>query len=139
MLQLYGNSRSRAMRCLWMLEEMGKPYQLIEKSTRADDLQDSEYLRLNPNARIPTLTSTNEVTAPRSERCRLGVASDLCEPNGQFVVTPAMAAAFVETLPVGKFHGVGPVGLCISNEFPDRFHGNSHVNHDHVLLTMAYR
>src|SRR5262245_60320061 len=55
MLQLYGNSRSRGMRCLWMLEEMGKPYQLMEKSTRADDLQDSEYLRLNPNARIPTL------------------------------------------------------------------------------------
>ena len=55
MLQLYGNSRSRAMRCLWMFEEMGKPYQLIEKSTRADDLKDSEYLRLNPNARIPTL------------------------------------------------------------------------------------
>ena len=55
MLQLYGNSRSRAMRCLWMLEEMGKPYQLTEKSTRADDLQSAEYLRLNPNARIPTL------------------------------------------------------------------------------------
>jgi glutathione S-transferase len=55
MLQLYGNLRSRAMRCLWMLEEIGKPYQLIEKSTRADDLQSAEYLRLNPNARIPTL------------------------------------------------------------------------------------
>ena len=55
MLQLYGNPRSRAMRCLWMLEEMGKPYQLIEKSTRADDLQSAEYRRLNPNARIPTL------------------------------------------------------------------------------------
>ena len=55
MLRLYGNTRSRAMRCLWMLEEIGKPYQLIEKSTRADDLQSTEYLRLNPNARIPTL------------------------------------------------------------------------------------
>src|SRR3974390_700993 len=55
MLQLYGNPRSRAMRCLWMLEEIGKPYQLIEKSTRADDLQSAEYLRLNPNAPIPTL------------------------------------------------------------------------------------
>src|SRR3974390_2258299 len=55
MLQLYGNPRSRAMRCLWMLEERGKPYQLVEKSTRADDLQSAEYLRLNPNARIPTL------------------------------------------------------------------------------------
>jgi glutathione S-transferase len=55
MIQLYGNLRSRAMRCLWMLEEVGEPYQLIEKSTRADDLQSAEYRRLNPNARIPTL------------------------------------------------------------------------------------
>ncbi len=38
-----------------MLEEIGRPYQLIEKSTRADDLQTADYLRLNPNARIPTL------------------------------------------------------------------------------------
>src|SRR6188474_2281654 len=55
MLQLYRNPRSRTMRCLWMLEKMGEPYQLIEKTTRADDLQSAEYLRLNPNARIPTL------------------------------------------------------------------------------------
>ena len=55
MLQLYGNARSRAMRCLWMLEEIGEPYQLIEKSTRTDELQSVEYVRLNPNARIPTL------------------------------------------------------------------------------------
>jgi glutathione S-transferase len=55
MLQLYGNSRSRAIRCLWMLEEVGRPYRLVEKTTRADDLQTAEYLRLNPNARIPTL------------------------------------------------------------------------------------
>src|SRR5262245_52646639 len=50
MLQLYGNPRSRAMRCLWMLEEVGEPYQLIEKSTRTDELQSVEYIRLNPNA-----------------------------------------------------------------------------------------
>jgi glutathione S-transferase len=55
MLQLYGSPRSRALRCLWMLEEMGEPYQLIEKSTRPDELQTVEYLCLNPNARIPTL------------------------------------------------------------------------------------
>jgi glutathione S-transferase len=55
MLELYGNPLSRAARCLWMLEEMGEPYRLIEKSTRADDLRSPDYLRLNPNARIPTL------------------------------------------------------------------------------------
>jgi glutathione S-transferase len=38
-----------------MLEEVGRPYQLVEKTTRPDDLQTAEYLRLNPNARIPTL------------------------------------------------------------------------------------
>jgi glutathione S-transferase len=38
-----------------MLEEMGEPYQLMEKTTRTDELQTAEYLRLNPNARIPTL------------------------------------------------------------------------------------
>jgi len=38
-----------------MVEEMGEPYQLIEKSTRTEELQSAEYLRLNPNARIPTL------------------------------------------------------------------------------------
>jgi glutathione S-transferase len=38
-----------------MLEEMGTPYELIEKSTQPEDLQAPDYLRLNPNARIPTL------------------------------------------------------------------------------------
>ncbi len=37
------------------------------------------------------------------------LASDYKKPNGQYVVTPAMGPAFVESLPVGKFHGVGPV------------------------------
>jgi glutathione S-transferase len=61
MLELYGNPLSRAARCLWMLEEMGEPYRLIEKSTRADDLQAADYLRLNPNARIPTLVDGDVV------------------------------------------------------------------------------
>ena len=61
MLQLYGNPRSRAIRCLWMLEEVGQPYQLVEKSVRPEDLQSTEYLRLNPNARIPTLVDGDVV------------------------------------------------------------------------------
>ncbi|HEY5239312.1 MAG TPA: hypothetical protein VIJ62_13090, partial [Rhizomicrobium sp.] len=37
------------------------------------------------------------------------LASDHKKPNGQFVIPPGMGEAFVENLPVGKFHGVGPV------------------------------
>jgi DNA polymerase-4 len=36
------------------------------------------------------------------------MASDQNKPNGQFVITPEMGPAFVESLPVGKFHGIGP-------------------------------
>jgi len=36
------------------------------------------------------------------------LASDHRKPNGQFVIPPEKGPAFVETLPVGKFHGVGP-------------------------------
>ncbi|SOB87293.1 DNA polymerase-4 [Sphingomonas guangdongensis] len=37
------------------------------------------------------------------------LASDHRKPNGQFAVTPDMAADWIETLPVARFHGVGPV------------------------------
>ena len=36
------------------------------------------------------------------------LASDHQKPDGLFVITPAMGPTFVETLPVRKFHGVGP-------------------------------
>src|SRR5207302_1742294 len=36
------------------------------------------------------------------------IASDHKKPDGLFVITPEMGPTFVETLPVRKFHGVGP-------------------------------
>src|SRR5205085_2571504 len=36
------------------------------------------------------------------------LASDHRKPDGLFVITPDMGPEFVETLPVRKFHGVGP-------------------------------
>ena len=36
------------------------------------------------------------------------LASDQNKPNGQFVITPKMGPGFVQDLPVGKFHGIGP-------------------------------
>lgn len=37
------------------------------------------------------------------------LASDHRKPDGLFVITPRMGPAFVEALPVGKLHGIGPV------------------------------
>ena len=37
------------------------------------------------------------------------IASDHRKPDGLFVITPQMGPSFVETLEIGRFHGVGPV------------------------------
>src|SRR3546814_963437 len=36
------------------------------------------------------------------------IASDQRKPDGLFVIKPEMGPAFVEALPVAKFHGIGP-------------------------------
>jgi DNA polymerase-4 len=61
-----------------------------------DPRQDQGGDRLNASAGI----SYNKFLAK--------LASDHRKPNGQYVITPEMGPAFVETLPVGKFHGIGP-------------------------------
>ena len=43
------------------------------------------------------------------------LASDHRKPDGLFVITPRMGPSFVEDLPIGKFHGVGPVTAARMN------------------------
>ncbi|MDQ6870041.1 MAG: DNA polymerase IV [Pseudomonadota bacterium] len=43
------------------------------------------------------------------------LAPDHCKPDGLFVITPKMGSAFVENLPVAKFHGVGPATTAKMN------------------------
>ena len=54
MIKLYGVPGSRAMRSLWMLEELGVPYENV----KVDFLQGTktpEFKKINPNAHIPAL------------------------------------------------------------------------------------
>src|SRR6266498_679955 len=43
------------------------------------------------------------------------LASDYRKPDGLFVITPSMGPEFVERLPVGKFHGIGPATTARMN------------------------
>lgn len=84
---------------------------------------DEAYLDVTENLRrIPTASATaQEIRARIFEATGLtasaGVsynkflaklASDQNKPNGQFVVRPNVGPAFVESLPIERFHGVGP-------------------------------
>jgi len=54
MLKIYGVPQSRAQRTLWMAEECGVPYELVTTSF-AEDSKKPDYLKINPNGRIPAI------------------------------------------------------------------------------------
>lgn len=58
--------------------------------------------------KIKTETGLNASAGISYNKFLAKLASDHRKPNGQYVISPEMGAAFVETLPVGKFHGIGP-------------------------------
>jgi DNA polymerase IV len=84
---------------------------------------DEAYLDVTDNLkRIPTaweiakeirarIYEETKLTASAGISCNkflAKLASDYRKPNGQFAIIPDQAEAFVATLPVAKFHGVGP-------------------------------
>jgi DNA polymerase-4 len=84
---------------------------------------DEAYLDVTANWRhLPTAAATAaEIRARIKEETGLNasagisyckflakLASDQRKPNGQFVIPPAHGPAFIEELPIKKFHGVGP-------------------------------
>ena len=59
MIELHGID-GRSFRCAWLLEEVGVPYK--RRPVRfASDTKTAEFLRLNPNGKIPVLSDGNLV------------------------------------------------------------------------------
>ena len=50
MYQVFGTIRSRTLRVLWMLEELGQPYEFVQTQPRASDLMPK-----NPGGKVPVL------------------------------------------------------------------------------------
>lgn len=57
MLKIYGQTRSRTFRVLWMAKELGIPYEHIPVSISGDDPEcKQEWFReINPNCRVPAI------------------------------------------------------------------------------------
>jgi glutathione S-transferase len=55
MIKIYGVPRSRAIRCLWMAEETGVPYENVKTDVARGGARTPEFLRVNPNGHVPAL------------------------------------------------------------------------------------
>jgi len=55
MLRLYGSARSRGVRTLWMLGELGLPYDHKDYLPRSAETKTPDYRALNPHGAVPTI------------------------------------------------------------------------------------
>jgi len=66
-LKVYYAPQSRAVRTVWLLEEIGLEYELEKFTLGQKEMRAPEYTNLNPNGRVPTLvdgrTTISESTA----------------------------------------------------------------------------
>ncbi|MET0658182.1 MAG: glutathione S-transferase family protein [Steroidobacteraceae bacterium] len=63
MLTLYGQKASRALRCMWVMEELGLKYQSVPLKQNTEEVRTTEYLALNSAAKIPTLVDGDFVVS----------------------------------------------------------------------------
>jgi glutathione S-transferase len=68
-LKLYYASPSRASVTMWMLEEVGEPYEVELLNLKNGDQRKPEYLALNPMGKVPTLVDGETVVSEVSATC----------------------------------------------------------------------
>src|SRR5437773_4479856 len=72
MIKLYGVPQSRAMRALWMLEELGLPYEHVKVNFATGDTRKPEYLRIRSAPHPGPHTSAHKVAHPPAPAASTG-------------------------------------------------------------------
>ncbi|HIE84767.1 MAG TPA: glutathione S-transferase family protein [Dehalococcoidia bacterium] len=66
-MKVYFAPQSRAVRTIWLLEEIGMTYELVRFTLGQKEMRGPEYVKVNPNGRVPTVvdgdTTITESTA----------------------------------------------------------------------------
>lgn len=89
MLSVLGRSTSgNVQKVIWLLEELGAPYQRHDYGRQFNNTQDAAYLKLNPNGKVPTLVDGEAVVWESNTILRY-----LCNKHGGQALYPAEPAA----------------------------------------------
>ncbi|NLS17739.1 DNA polymerase IV [Rhizobium sp. P40RR-XXII] len=91
-----------------LIEPLSLDEAYLDVTENLKGMQIATEVALEIRARIKQITGLNASAGISYNKFLAKMASDLNKPNGQAVITPKNGPAFVEALPVSKFHGVGP-------------------------------
>ncbi|MDK4728748.1 DNA polymerase IV [Rhizobium phaseoli] len=91
-----------------MIEPLSLDEAYLDVTENLKGMDIATEIALEIRAKIEAATGLNASAGISYNKFLAKMASDLNKPNGQAVITPKNGPAFVEALPVKKFHGVGP-------------------------------
>ena len=91
-----------------LIEPLSLDEAYLDVTENLKGMEIATEIALEIRAKIKAVTGLNASAGISYNKFLAKMASDLNKPNGQAVITPKNGPAFVEALPVKKFHGVGP-------------------------------
>ncbi|TBY24082.1 DNA polymerase IV [Rhizobium leguminosarum bv. viciae] len=91
-----------------LIEPLSLDEAYLDVTENLKGMEIATEIALEIRAKIKQVTGLNASAGISYNKFLAKMASDLNKPNGQAVITPKSGPGFVETLPVKKFHGVGP-------------------------------
>ncbi len=93
MYKVYGRVQSRASRVIWLLEELGQPYELVQVGPR-----DPEVAALNHTGKIPVLVDGDHVISDSS-----AIMTYLADKHGAFTYP---AGSYERAIQDSLFHAI---------------------------------
>jgi DNA polymerase-4 len=100
-----------------IIEPLSLDEAYLDVSENLQGIQLARDVALRIREKIKAETGLNASAGISYNKFLAKLASDHRKPNGQYVISPEMGPTFVETLPVGKFHGIGPATAAKFNAF----------------------
>ena len=91
-----------------IIEPLSLDEAYLDVTENLKDIASATQIAEDIRARIRAETELTASAGVSYNKFLAKLASDHRKPDGLFVITPKMGPEFVETLPVRKFHGVGP-------------------------------
>lgn len=91
-----------------MIEPLSLDEAYLDVTENLKGMEIASEIAQEIRAKIKQVTGLNASAGISYNKFLAKMASDLNKPNGQAVITPKNGPAFVEALPIKKFHGVGP-------------------------------
>jgi DNA polymerase-4 len=98
-----------------VIEPLALDEAYLDVTANRKGIETATEIAMEIRARIRAETGLTASAGVSYNKFLAKLASDHRKPDGLFVITPKMGPAFVESLPVGKFHGVGPATTAKMN------------------------